>query len=209
MPPLDATPSSWRGRRPWLRPLNAPPIAMMAATWVIGSQPAALASTAETAICRGNGGAMGIGLQLILAIALLVVTALVHTLVTVVQAELLHRPWLKSWCRHHAWRRIVLILAMAQLTGGAMIMEIGLWGLLYWQMGLIQGLEASLYFAGITFTTVGYGDMTLHGCWRLLSVGEAVNGVLMAGWSTAQLVYVVQTLMTIRLSSEGRIKEQS
>jgi hypothetical protein len=48
--------------------------------------------------------------------------------------------------------------------------------------------------------------MTLHGCWRLLSVGEAINGVLMAGWSTAQLVYVVQTLMTIRLSSEGRIK---
>ena len=38
----------------------------------------------------------------------------------------------------------------------------------------IHGLEASLYFSGITFTTVGYGDITLAKCWQLLSVGEAV-----------------------------------
>jgi hypothetical protein len=92
-----------------------------------------------------------------------------------------------------------VILAMALITAGALIVEIGLWGLLYWGLGLIQGLEPSLYFSGITFTTVGYGDMTLHGCWRLLSVGEAINGVLMAGWSTAQLVYVVQRTQTLRL----------
>jgi hypothetical protein len=30
-------------------------------------------------------------------------------------------------------------------------------------------------------------------------VGEAINGVLMAGWSTAQLVYVVQRTQTLRL----------
>lgn len=67
----------------------------------------------------------------------------------------------------------------------------------------LSDLEGSLYFSGITFTTVGYGDMTLPACWRLLSVGEAVNGVLMAGWSTAQLITVVQRMMELRIQAES------
>uniref|UniRef100_UPI00404725FC ion channel n=1 Tax=Cyanobium sp. TaxID=2164130 RepID=UPI00404725FC len=63
-------------------------------------------------------------------------------------------------------------------------------------------MAESLYFSGITFTTVGYGDITLIKCWRLLSVGEAVNGVLMAGWSTAQLIFIVQRVMALRIRSE-------
>jgi voltage-gated potassium channel Kch len=80
---------------------------------------------------------------------------------------------------------------------------------LYQGLGLFTGLEGSLYFSGITFTTVGYGDMTLPACWRLLSVAEAVNGVLTAGWSTAQLVYVVQRIITMRLEVEGRLPSPS
>ena len=39
----------------------------------------------------------------------------------------------------------------------------------------------------------------------LLSVAEAVNGMLMAGWSKAQLVYVVQRITLLPLVSEGRL----
>ena len=39
-------------------------------------------------------------------------------------------------------------------------------------------------------------------CWRLLSVGEAINGVPMAGWSTAQLIFVVQRAMTLQFRTE-------
>jgi hypothetical protein len=141
----------------------------------------------------------GVGAQLAIAVAMLVLTAAVHSLVTVIQAELTHRPRLDAWCAPHSSRRLLLILAMALLTALALLVEILLWALVYRGLGLFAGLEASVYFSGITFTTVGYGDMTLHGCWRLLSVGEAINGVLMAGWSTAQLVYVVQRTQTLRL----------
>jgi len=181
--------------RTWLPVLTA----TSAAGWVLAHQPRALAAGADTVFCQDSNAAMGIGLQLGLAIALLISTSIVHTLVTVIQVDGLQQPWLESWCRHHSWFRLLVILAMALITAGALIVEIGLWGLLYWGLGLIQGLEASLYFSGITFTTVGYGDMTLHGCWQLLSVGEAINGVLMAGWSNAQLVYVVQRTQTLRL----------
>jgi voltage-gated potassium channel Kch len=77
------------------------------------------------------------------------------------------------------------------------------WAWVYRFVGAIHGLEASLYFSGITFTTVGYGDITLAKCWQLLSVGEAVNGVLMAGWSTALLIVLVQKMMTFHLHIEA------
>ena len=52
-----------------------------------------------------------------------------------------------------------MILAMALLTALALWVEILLWALLYRGLDLFPGLEASLYFSGITFTTVGYGDI--------------------------------------------------
>ncbi len=88
------------------------------------------------------------------------------------------------------------------MTAGTLFLEILLWAWVYRHVGAIHGLEASVYFSGITFTTVGYGDITLARCWQLLSVGEAVNGVLMAGWSTAQLIFLVQRMMTMDLRPE-------
>lgn len=160
---------------------------------------------AQTPLAPAAPACAGVGAQLAIAVAMLVLTAAVHSLVTVIQAELTHRPRLHAWCAPHSSRRLLLIVAMALLTALALLVEILLWALMYSGLGLFAGLEASVYFSGITFTTVGYGDMTLPHCWRLLSVAEAVNGVLMAGWSTAQLVYVVQRLMVFRLEVEGRL----
>ena len=88
------------------------------------------------------------------------------------------------------------------MTAATLLLDIVLWAWVYRHVGAIHGLEESLYFSGITFTTVGYGDITLIKCWRLLSVGEAVNGVLMAGWSTAQLIFIVQRVMALRIRSK-------
>jgi voltage-gated potassium channel len=52
--------------------------------------------------------------------------------------------------------------------------------------------EDALYFSIVTFTTLGYGDITLTSEWRLLSGIEAMNGILLVGWSTALLFIVVQ-----------------
>ncbi|MCP9892146.1 two pore domain potassium channel family protein [Cyanobium sp. Aljojuca 7D2] len=158
---------------------------------------------------QAPGICMGLPAQLGMAVGMLILTAIIHTLVTVIQAELTHRQRLDAWCAPRSRRRLLMILAMALLTALALWVEILLWALLYQGLGLFSGLEGSLYFSGITFTTVGYGDMTLPACWRLLSVAEAVNGVLMAGWSTAQLVYVVQRIITMRLEVEGRLPNPS
>ena len=43
-----------------------------------------------------------------------------------------------------------------------------------------------------TFTTLGYGDVTLQGPSRMLTGIEALNGVLLIGWSTALSFAVIQ-----------------
>jgi hypothetical protein len=56
----------------------------------------------------------------------------------------------------------------------------------------IDTLEAAVYFSAVTFTTLGYGDITLNtDQWRLLTGVQALNGVLLLGWSTALLYAVV------------------
>jgi len=56
----------------------------------------------------------------------------------------------------------------------------------------VQSLEQALYYSMVTFTTLGYGDITLNPEVRLLSGVEAMNGILLIGWSTAIFFAVLQ-----------------
>lgn len=46
-----------------------------------------------------------------------------------------------------------------------------------------------LYFSAETYTSLGYGDVVPHGPLRLLAGVEALNGLLLIGWS-ASFAYV-------------------
>lgn len=48
---------------------------------------------------------------------------------------------------------------------------------------------AALYFSAETYTTLGYGDVLPHGDLRLLAGLEALNGMLLIGW-TASYTYL-------------------
>jgi hypothetical protein len=51
--------------------------------------------------------------------------------------------------------------------------------------GAVDGFERAARFSMVTFTTLGYGDAVLAGTWRLLALIEAVNGIIMFGWTMA------------------------
>lgn len=53
-----------------------------------------------------------------------------------------------------------------------------------------------MYFSMVTFTTLGYGDITLGGDWRLLASFEAANGIIMFGWTTALIVAYLQRMIS-------------
>jgi hypothetical protein len=108
--------------------------------------------------------------------------------------------WLQHLVNHHMagarlsnqTRMWQLILTALVLTG-LHIIEILLWAVAYLVMapGELPSLEAAVYFSAVTFTTVGYGDITL-GEGRLMSGLEAIDGILLVGWSTAFIFSVLQ-----------------
>jgi voltage-gated potassium channel len=76
--------------------------------------------------------------------------------------------------------------------------EISLWAVVYLKLPQVDGfahIEEAAYFSMITYTTVGYGDITLEPQWRLLSGFEAMDGILLFGWSTAMFFSAVQRIM--------------
>ena len=81
--------------------------------------------------------------------------------------------------------RVVLMMFLAS------IIEVVLWASAYLQLGAIEGFENAVYFSMVTFTTLGYGDIVLHEGWRLLASFEAINGIIMGGWTTAIVMWAV------------------
>ena len=72
-----------------------------------------------------------------------------------------------------------------------------LWALMYLyvpNMTEFESLEQAIYFSFVTFTTLGYGDITVHTDFRILSGIEAINGMLLIGWSTALMYATVQAI---------------
>ena len=62
--------------------------------------------------------------------------------------------------------------------------EISVWGLFYFWQGCLPDAESAFYFSGVTYTTVGYGDLVLPKPWRIFAPLEAITGILMCGVST-------------------------
>ncbi len=57
-----------------------------------------------------------------------------------------------------------------------------------------SSLSEAVYFSMVTFTTLGYGDISLSTEWRLLSGLEAINGIMLIGWSTAMMFSLIQNI---------------
>ena len=83
-----------------------------------------------------------------------------------------------------AWRLILLHLA-----------EIAVWALFYWWQKCLPDAESSFYFSGVTYVTLGYGDLVLPKEWRLLGPVEGLTGILMCGLSTGFFFAVVSKFL--------------
>ena len=74
------------------------------------------------------------------------------------------------------------------------LVEIILWGLCYMWTGALPGVQTAVYFSAVTYTTTGYGDLTLPEAWRLVGAVEALTGILMCGLSTGFFFAVLSRL---------------
>ncbi|SFI64759.1 Ion channel [Phyllobacterium sp. CL33Tsu] len=72
------------------------------------------------------------------------------------------------------------------------IVQVAFWAVLYRLVGAFADFETAMYFSGVTFTSLGYGDVLLTGRMRLLGPLQAANGLMMFGITTALFISVIQ-----------------
>lgn len=109
--------------------------------------------------------------------------------------------WLKN--RHRSSKTIRSSNPFLMLSGTALLLvtlqlvEVSIWAGVYVSLDEVKRItdfEDALYFSAVTFTTLGYGDITLEGSWRMLSAIQAAIGVLICGWSTALFLAIVHAV---------------
>jgi hypothetical protein len=81
--------------------------------------------------------------------------------------------------------------------------EISVWALFYRWEGCLPDAESAFYFSGVTYTTIGYGDLVLPRPWRMLGPIEGVTGILMCGLSAGLFFATVTRIYAPRLEAKG------
>ena len=127
--------------------------------------------------------------------ALVVVTVIIHAAGTTAWLRVLGRRYANADGVIFPRKTLQALIGTVLLLLLLHTLEIIVWAAAYFVLlpaGELASLEEAVYFSFVTFTTLGYGDITLSEPWRLLSGIEALNGIMLAGWTTAMLFAVVQ-----------------
>jgi len=84
------------------------------------------------------------------------------------------------------------------------LVEIAVWALFYLWSGCLPDAESAFYFSGVTYATVGYGDVVLPQRWRMLGPIEGLTGILMCGLSTALFFAIITRMIGPRLKAAAQ-----
>jgi hypothetical protein len=103
------------------------------------------------------------------------------------------REWVKPALGARPADILVVIAAISGLFV-AHIAEAAMWAAFFWKSGHLASFSDGWYFAGVSHTTLGYGDVVLPKPWRSLGPISAINGLLTFGCSTAFLFLVLQII---------------
>jgi len=140
--------------------------------------------------------------QVALGSVLVLITTAIHALCTGALLRGLRMTHASTWEGQSGVRRVALISSVVLLMFLASLLEAGLWASVYLATGAIADLETALYFSTVTFTTLGYGDVTLDANWRLLASVQAANGTVMFGWTTAIVMAVIHRMAAKHAAAE-------
>ena len=130
-----------------------------------------------------------------LGILLVAVTVLIHAVGTSRWLSVLIARFAAAKAAERPVNMLRILISTAVILLVLHTAQILLWAFAYLYLlpaAVLDTLEEAAYFSFVTFTTLGYGDVTLAGPWRIISGIEALNGILLLGWSTALLFAVVQ-----------------
>lgn len=125
--------------------------------------------------------------QLLLAGGAIVACVAIHASAMLVATRALY-PWLRR--KGENGNIVVMMISVVSCLSAFHFVEILVWALVMTLSGAVRGDDA-LYFAFVSYTTLGYGDVLPHETRELLGPASAMNGILLFGWSTAVIFHVM------------------
>ena len=134
--------------------------------------------------------------EIVISVIVIGVTIFFHAIVIALAGAF------TRWVRRRAFgigrviRDAVLLTVLGLALVGAHAAEMALWGATLVRLSGFSEFEPAFYFASVSYTTLGYGDLLLPEDMRLLSGSIAANGLLLFGMSAA---FLVETTSRLRL----------
>ncbi|HFE37800.1 MAG TPA: two pore domain potassium channel family protein [Gammaproteobacteria bacterium] len=95
-------------------------------------------------------------------------------------------PWLRKPPR--IFKLIITLITVVLIVMVGVTTSVWIWAATFLLTGNFHSLEEAVYFATVSFTSLGFGDIVLEREWRLLSALSAANGLIVFGLSTAFLM---------------------
>ena len=136
--------------------------------------------------------------DLLLGGVMLVVVMLVHTAgVRATTNRVLHRSNVLM-ARPSRWRADLLMSGMVFALLGLHLLEMFAWAASLVYSGLVPDWRTAGFFAGNTYTTIGYGNFILPDGWKMLAPIIAISGMFTFGWSGSVLVDLIGRCQKIK-----------
>ena len=148
---------------------------------------------------------------LIAGFGMIALTLAIHTLGA--------SQWLKFAARRHRnaaeEKRLSNLFFILLYTASVLmllhLLEAFLWALLFLQLpgqAGLSNLHDAFYFSVITFTTLGYGDITLSRDWQVLAGMEGMVGIIVFGLTTAVLFAIIQKSWSYPRHGKNEVNEK-
>jgi hypothetical protein len=138
-----------------------------------------------------------LALNLAAATMMVAFTTLVHFFGLILLTRLMSRAHTRLRTHESHWRQASLILMVVFGIFALHTVQVWSYAVLYEALGEFATFEQALYFSTVSFSTLGFGDLTLGINWRVLGAIEAVNGLVLIAWSTAFLMGVTSRLRVL------------
>jgi hypothetical protein len=129
--------------------------------------------------------------NLLIGLATMAVCLILQAILLVVALRFYTRHQISSESPSALSALLILLSVMILLVIGNLA-QLFIWALLFQMLGEFNTLSDAFYHSAVNFSTLGYGDLVMSERHRLLGPLEAINGVLMIGFSTAALITTFQ-----------------
>ena len=138
---------------------------------------------------------MSITMQILTGSLLLGLCSLIHILLITLTARFLGRLTHHFEDQMGHWRSGVLIACTFAVIVLSHTVQTWIWAFSFILLGVLKDMGDAIYFSLVTYTTVGYGDVTVDKGFRIFAAMASVTGLLNFGLSTAFLVGLTARLL--------------